>query len=223
MAGFGGGGQWQVARPLDGPLVALFEQDRADQSGNGGLVGEDPDDAGAALDLAVEALERVGGRDPGAMLGGERHVGEDVGLDGVHAPGDVGEAIAELIGDVAPLAAGRGRVVLGEGGVQEGAEDPAVLAPAAGEQGAGGMDAAVLPAGAEDAVGGGLEALVIIRDHQLDAGEAALAERAEEVEPEGLGLGDADLHAEHLAVAVGVGGHRDDHRDRGRSGRRRGP
>ena len=70
----------------------------------------------------------------------------------------------------------------------------------------------MLPAGAEDAVGGGLQASVVVGDHQLDAGEAAVLERAEEVEPEGFGLGAADLHAEHLAVAVGVGG--DDHGDR---------
>ena len=35
----------------------VFEQDRADEPGDGGFVGKDPDDVGAALDLAVEALE----------------------------------------------------------------------------------------------------------------------------------------------------------------------
>jgi len=51
--------QCDVASALDGPFVVLFEQDRADEPGDGGLVGEDADDLGAALDLAVEALERV--------------------------------------------------------------------------------------------------------------------------------------------------------------------
>ena len=41
-----------VAGALDGPLVVLFEQDCADQSADGGLVGEDPDDLGSALHLA---------------------------------------------------------------------------------------------------------------------------------------------------------------------------
>ena len=59
--------------------------------------------------------------------------------------------------------------------------------------------------GAEDAVCGGFEALVVVGDHQLDAREAAVAERAEEVQPEGLGFGGADLHAEQLAVAIRPG------------------
>ena len=63
--------QGHVAGALDGPLVVLFEQDRADEAGDGGLVGEDADDLGAALDLAVEALERVGASAawPGAAAG----------------------------------------------------------------------------------------------------------------------------------------------------------
>src|SRR5215207_2234090 len=49
--------QGDVAGSLDGPFVVLLEQDCADEPGDGGFVGEDPDDVGAALDLAVEALE----------------------------------------------------------------------------------------------------------------------------------------------------------------------
>src|SRR5215203_1515778 len=48
--------QGDVAGSLDGPFVVLLEQDCADEPGDGGFVGEDPDDVGAALDLAVEAL-----------------------------------------------------------------------------------------------------------------------------------------------------------------------
>ena len=40
--------------------IVLFEQDGADKAGDGGLVGEDADDLGAALDLAIETLDRVG-------------------------------------------------------------------------------------------------------------------------------------------------------------------
>ena len=53
-----------------------------------------------------------------------------------------------------------------------------------------------------------------IRDHQLDAAQAAALELAQELDPEGLGLRGADRHAEHLAPAVGVDADRDDHRDR---------
>ena len=49
---------------------------------------------------------------------------------------------------------------------------------------------------------------------QLDAAQAAAGELAQEGGPEGLGLGGADVHAEHLAPAVAVDADRDDHRDR---------
>ena len=49
---------------------------------------------------------------------------------------------------------------------------------------------------------------------QLDAAQAAAAQLAQEVGPEGLGLGRADVHAQHLAPAVGVDADRDDHGDR---------
>jgi hypothetical protein len=40
--------------------VVLFEQQRAGEADEGGVVGEDPDDVGAAADLAVDAFKRVG-------------------------------------------------------------------------------------------------------------------------------------------------------------------
>src|SRR5215208_7976505 len=43
----------------DEPLVILFEQQRAGEADERGVVGEDADDVGAAGDLAVDALERV--------------------------------------------------------------------------------------------------------------------------------------------------------------------
>ena len=47
---------------LDGPFVILLQEYGADESGDGLVVGEDADDVGAPLDLAVEALDRVGNR-----------------------------------------------------------------------------------------------------------------------------------------------------------------
>ena len=73
------------------------------------------------------------------------------------------------------------------------------------------MDPATLPAAAlqhpSDGVG---EALVGIADHQLDASEAALFQRANEVAPERLSLAVADLEAEQLPAAIGVDAHGDD-------------
>ena len=84
------GFQGHVAGALDGPLVVLLEQDGADEADDGGLVGEDADDLGAALDLAVEALERVGRVQLGPVRRREGHVGEHVVLGLVHQGGELG-------------------------------------------------------------------------------------------------------------------------------------
>ena len=57
-----------VAGAPDSPFVTLLHEDGADEPGNGGLVGEDADDVGAPLDLAVEAFDGVGRVQLGAML-----------------------------------------------------------------------------------------------------------------------------------------------------------
>lgn len=46
--------------PLQAPLVALLEQHGADQARDGAVIGEDAHHVGAALDLGIEPLERVG-------------------------------------------------------------------------------------------------------------------------------------------------------------------
>src|SRR5262249_42738392 len=71
-----------------------------------------------------------------------------------------------------------------------------------------------LPGGIEDLGDGGLEALMGVRDHELDASEAAAGEAAQEVGPERLGFGSADRHAEDLAATVAIDAVGDDHRDR---------
>ena len=48
-----------VALALGGLLVVLLEEDGADEARDCGLVGEGVDDLGAALDLVVQALQRV--------------------------------------------------------------------------------------------------------------------------------------------------------------------
>jgi len=46
---------------MNGPFVVLLEQDGADQTGDGAFVRKDADDLGASPDLAVNALDGVGG------------------------------------------------------------------------------------------------------------------------------------------------------------------
>lgn len=120
----------------------------------------------------------------------------------------------ELIGDGAPLLCGVRRIVLCEGGGDEGGDDaPAALA-GMGESVANEVDPAALPGGGEDLGDGRLDAFMGVGDHELDAAQAPAGELAQEPGPEGLRLGRADIHAEHLPPAVGIDAHRDDHGDR---------
>jgi hypothetical protein len=63
--------QGHVAALLDRPLVVLFEEDCAEETGDGFLVGEDTNDFGSAIDLTVDAFERIGGMQLGSMLAGK--------------------------------------------------------------------------------------------------------------------------------------------------------
>ena len=77
-----------VAGALDGPLVVLFEQQCADETDDGIVVGEDTDNFCAPLNLAVQALDRVGAVKLGPVLPGKGHVGEHVFFGGVHELGE---------------------------------------------------------------------------------------------------------------------------------------
>ena len=53
------------------------------------------------------------------------------------------------------------------------------------------MHSAALKPGVEDAPRGRPQALVVVGDNELDAAQATIGERAQEVGPEDLGLGRA--------------------------------
>lgn len=84
--------QCHVAASLDCSFVVLLEQERSDEAGDGVLVGEDADHVGASLDLAVQAFERIGRMQLGAMPGRERHIGQHILLGGIHELGWFGHA-----------------------------------------------------------------------------------------------------------------------------------
>jgi hypothetical protein len=146
--------------------VVLFEQDSADQADDGVVVWEDADDLGAALDFAIDALDRVGRVQLDAMLPGESHVGQHVGLGLVHDGGELGHLGADLVGDGAPLAAGSLGSLLREGSGDEGAGDPPPALAGMGQDIAHEVHAAALPGGAQHLGDGGLDALMGVRDHQ---------------------------------------------------------
>ena len=85
------GFQRHVASALRRPFVILFQQDGADEPDDGVLVGEDADHLGPPFDLAVEAFNRVGGVQLGAMGRREAHVGENVSLRFVEEAGEPGQ------------------------------------------------------------------------------------------------------------------------------------
>jgi len=123
------GFQGHVAGAQDRPFVVLLEQDRADQANDGILIGEDADDFRSPLDLAVEALDRVGRVQLGAVLRRKAHIGEHVGLGFIHEDGKLGQFGPEPVGNLAPLSPGGFGIVLGKSGGNEGGDDaPAALA-----------------------------------------------------------------------------------------------
>lgn len=58
----GEGFQRHVACTLDCPFIVLFEQQRPAEADDGIVVREDPDNIGAALDFAVQTLDRIRNR-----------------------------------------------------------------------------------------------------------------------------------------------------------------
>ena len=149
-----------VPGALNGPFVVLLEQEGADQTDDRVVVGEDADHVGPVLDLAVETLDRIRAVELGPVLLGEGHVGQHVGLRVVHDGGELGDLWADLVGDRAPLHARGFRRLLGEGGGNEGRDDPPPALAGMGEHVAHEVYAATLPGGAEHLGNGGLDAFI---------------------------------------------------------------
>jgi hypothetical protein len=118
--------------------------------GDGGFVGEDADDVGAALDLAVEALDGVGAVQLGTVLLREGHVSEDVGLGLVHEPCQAIDVWAQLVGDAAPLLTGGLSIILRKRRGDEGGDDAATALAGVGQGVAHEVHPAALPGRCED-------------------------------------------------------------------------
>ena len=124
-----------------------------------GLVREDPDDIGAALHLLVQALDRIGAVQLGAVLAGEGHVGQHVVLAGVHAGrpslGQRGRSWSATWRQVSPACARSGCI---EGLPDRGGDDGVLALRDMGEGVAHPVNAAALPGRLEDPGDGGLQA-----------------------------------------------------------------
>lgn len=132
----------------------------------------------------------------------------------IHQRGESGHLGAELIGDGAPLGVSGG-VFLGVGGADPGGDNAALGLAGMSLGIAAEVDTAPLPGCTQHLAHRRLQALMGVGNDELDTAQTTAGPATQEVEPERLGLGGADCHAEHLAPPVGVDadGNGDDHRD----------
>ena len=206
------GFQAHVACTLHGPLIILFEQQSTDEADDGSFVREDSDHVAASLDFAVEAFERIGAVDLGAVLDREVHIGQHVGLGVVHQRCQLGDTWSQLIGHLAPLLAGRLCIVLGKCGADPGGDDATLGLAGVCHGVAHEVHAASLPGRAKHFGDRCLQSFMRIRDDQLDGAQAAPGQAAQKFGPERLRLAVADGHAQHFSPAIGVDRDSDDHR-----------
>ena len=114
-----------------------------------------------------------------------------------------GRERCELIDDQSELRAGGGVVGLGEDRADQRRDHLALLMGCGSHHVAHRVHAAALPGGAlELGADRSTQPGVGVGDHELDAGEAAVAEAAEELGPEHFGLGVADVDTEDFSVSV---------------------
>lgn len=159
------------------------------------LLYEAADDLGSALDLAVEAFQRVRAVQLGTMLRREGHIGQHIGLGCVHQRRELRNRWPELVCDAAPLLACGRCIILGEGGGDEGRYDAPSRASGMGERIPHEVHPAALPGGGQHLRDSGLDALMTVGDDELDPAQPAPGQLAQEGGPEGLGLGGANIHA----------------------------
>jgi len=200
------------ATALQLPLLLLLQQQAPHQADDRGVVGEDPDDAGAAFDLLVQTLQGVGAPDLAPVFGWEaakcQHVFPGLG----HQCGGGGELLGEHGDHLIPLLLHSRLVLLDEHRTQGGSDHVPAGFWHFDQQVAGEMDPAALPPAALEAAGDRLlEAGMGVADHQLHPCQPPLPEVPQEGGPEGLVLTVAHLDAEHLALAAGGDANRHDH------------
>ena len=180
----------------DEPLVVLFDAEHPGEADQRAVVGEDADDVGAPADLFVEALERVGRAQlaPVRGAGTRRRRGCRP-----RRPRACAATFASRPSRCATASESRSRACASESALKIGrisaASRPCWSLRAWPEAVAQEVDGAALPGAAEDLRDRGLQAGVRVGDGQLDADQAALDQASEEVGPERLGLGLADIDA----------------------------
>ena len=186
----------------DEPFVVLFDQQRAGEADQRGVVGEDADDVGAAADLAVDALERVGRAQlaSSARAGSRRNASRSSSASSsscatfgraLEPLDDVGERSRGLLAGSAAKIWRIAAATICCWALRDVAEHVAQE-----------VHGAALPGAAEHLADRLLQALRGRRRRTSCTPSGRARRRARrKLAPEGLGLGLADVEADHLAPA----------------------
>ena len=189
-------------------MLVLLQHHRADQAHDGGVIGEDANDAGAAFDLLVEPLEQVGAPQLAPVAGREVATGQYVLPGSGHQLCRLGELAGQHGRHLIPLLLNGAAALLGEHRAQCSSHHLLLSLGYGLQEVPGEMDPAALPGAAlKHAAHGFGQADVGIGDHQPHAREAALFEATEELTPEGLAFAVAHLEPQQLTAAVTVDAH----------------
>src|SRR5215208_6492817 len=187
--------------------------DSGDQPQGAGAVGEGADGAGAALDLAVEALEAVAGADANPVCLGERVVRGAVDEAAVEAGDRLRELRSEAVAEAAELLLSCVESLGVQHGDQLAAEAVLVARRHLAEHVAHLVDGAALsPRLGQRLADGGDQPGMLVGDHQPNAGQATLDQLAQQAGPARLGLLGAHVHREQAAMAIGTDAIRDQRR-----------
>jgi hypothetical protein len=181
--------------------VVLLDAEHPSQADQRLVVGEDPDDVGASADLLVEALKRVGGAQLAPVRRREGVEGQDVGLGVLEQRGDLRHAPLQMRDGLGEPIACLVDVLGVEDRADQRTEQPVLVLAGVPEAVSEEVHGAALPAAAQDLGDRGLQPGVRVADGQLHAGQPSLDQPAQELGPEGLGLGLADVDAEDLPAA----------------------
>jgi len=193
------------------PFFAGFDQKGRDQTQEGGFVGKEAGDAGAALEFLIHPFQCVGGAHFLLVRGGQAEDREALREVFLQPGGEFGSTVG-VVGDDFLEAGFGGRAA---GAVKDAADGTGNFG-ALVQSGHVGLsvllevELAALPRhGGEDGGASRLEAAVIVTGDAGDAAETALEEALEEGAPVDFGFTEGDAHAEEGAFAVGGDAHGD--------------
>lgn len=188
------------------PLGTGFDEERGDESKDGGFVWEKTGDAGAAFEFQIDPFQGVGSSEFELMARGQGKSIEALGDIFLHPGGELGSGGGVTGDDGFEAQEGGGAIRGVEDAPKVGSDGSAQVQ--AGNVGLGvllEMKLTALPGdGREDGGASGAQTGMIIADDVGDPLEAAELQAEEEVAPMRFGLAEGDAEAENGAFAEGI-------------------